>query len=134
MQIRALGQEYKFKNSKENYRTHRSNILIVGCEYDSFDDEDKDVHVAEFLWTSKAKSYSCSLLKPSDKNGQEEVLFTSDISRCDRIFDELLKNGSIKLSYAIPLLDELKRRANRNWHNCFSKTTNDYNVFCQQVQ
>jgi hypothetical protein len=31
-------------------------------------------------------------------------------------------------------MDELKRRAYFKWHNCFSHTTNDCNVFSQQIQ
>ena len=35
--------------------------------------------------------------------------FTFDVSKCDRIFDELLKHGNIRLSHAIPSVEELKR-------------------------
>ena len=37
--------------------------------------------------------------------------FTFDVSKCDRIFNELLKLGHIKLSHAILPLEELKRHA-----------------------
>jgi hypothetical protein len=33
-----------------------------------------------------------------------------NFSMCDKIFDELLKNGTIKLSHAIPSIEKLKRR------------------------
>ena len=45
------------------------------------------------------------------KNRQEQVRFTFDVSKCDHIFDELLRSGNIMLSHVIPPLEELKRRA-----------------------
>src|SRR6185312_518295 len=62
------------------------------------------------------------------------IRFTFDVSKCDRIFDELNKLGHIKLSHAIPPLEELKRRAYCKWYNLFSHATNDCNVFRRQIQ
>src|SRR6185436_14356968 len=53
---------------------------------------------------------------------------------CERIFDELNKNGYIKMSHVIPLLEELKRRAYCKFHNTFSHATNDCNVLRRQIQ
>jgi hypothetical protein len=64
------------------------------------------------------------LPKPSKtvhKNWQEEIKFTFDVAKCDKIFDELHKAGCIKMSHTIPLLDELKRKAYCRWHNSFFK-------------
>jgi len=83
---------------------------------------------------SKAKPGSVPSLKPIQKNRQEELKFTFDVSKCDRIFDELLKNGNIRLSHAIPSPDELKRYAYCKWHNSTSHATTDCNVFHRQVQ
>jgi hypothetical protein len=60
--------------------------------------------------------------------------FTFDVSKCDRIFDELLKHGNIHLSHAIPSPEELKRHAYCKWHISFSHATNDCNVFRRQIQ
>ena len=60
--------------------------------------------------------------------------FTFDVSKCDRIFDELLRLGHIKITHVIPPLEELKRRAYCKFHNSYSHATNDYNVFRRQVQ
>jgi hypothetical protein len=73
-------------------------------------------------------------LKPVHKNWQEEIKFTFDVVKCDKIFDELHKASYIKMSPTIPPLDELKRKAYCWWHNSFSHSTNDCNVFGQQVQ
>jgi hypothetical protein len=60
--------------------------------------------------------------------------FTFDVSKCDRIFDELLRLGHLKITHVIPLLEELKRRAYCKLHNSSSHATNDCNVFRQLVQ
>jgi len=114
---------------KESCETHQS--IHVDCKSDS-DDEKKEV--AEFIWPLEAKPYSCSSLKLIQKNRQEQNHFIFDVSKCYRIFDELLRNGNIKLSHAIPLLEELKRCAYCKWHNSSSHATNDCNVFRQQIQ
>jgi hypothetical protein len=60
--------------------------------------------------------------------------FTFDVSKCDRIFDELLKLGNIKISHTMPPLDEIKRHAYCKFHNSYSHATNDCNVFRRQIQ
>jgi hypothetical protein len=59
----------------------------------------------------QAKHSVCSSSQPIQKNRQEEVKFTFDVAKCDKIFDELLKSGNIKVTHTIPPLDELKRLA-----------------------
>ena len=130
--MKVLGVEFRLKNAKDNYNTHQSNTH-VDCKSDS-DDEKKEVNVAEFIWPSDAKPCSCSSLKPIPKNRQEQARFTFDVSKCDRIFDELLRSGNIKLSHVIPPLEELKRHAYCKWHNIFSHATNNCNIFRRQIQ
>jgi hypothetical protein len=86
------------------------------------------------VWPKQAKSSSCSSLQPVQKKQQEEVEFTFNVGKCDKIFDELLKNVNIKIDYTVPPVDELKRRAYCKWHNSFSHTTNDCSVFRRQIQ
>jgi len=107
LQVAALGQECRFKRAKETCQTHQSNIHI-DCEFDNSDHEKKGVYVAELVWSFEAIPYSCSSLKPIQKNRQEEARFTFDVSKCDHIFDELHRNGNIKLSHFIPPLEDLK--------------------------
>ena len=104
--MKVLGVEFRLKNAKDNYNTHQSNTH-VDCKSDS-DDEKKEAYVAEFIWPSEAKPCSFSSLKPIPKNRQEQARFTFDVSKCDCIFDELLRSGNIKLSHVIPPLEELK--------------------------
>ena len=108
LQLRAMSQETKFKNSKDAYKPHRSNTHVVEYDSDSLSDEDKEVYTTEFVSPSAAKPSSCASLKPVHKNRKEEMKFMFDVSKCDRIFDELLRLGRIKITHVIPPLEELK--------------------------
>jgi hypothetical protein len=55
------------------------------------------------------KSITYPSLKPINKNQQEDMKFTFDPAKCDRIFAELLKFGYIKLSHALSSLEESKK-------------------------
>ena len=72
---------------------------------ESSDDEGNEVYAAEFVWSTNDKPSTCASLKPIPKNWHDEVKFTFDVIKCDRIFDELAKLGKIKFSHTIPLTD-----------------------------
>ena len=105
---KALANESRTKEAlqKSNGKSNPP-IYVLGCESNCLDDEDNNVYAAEFTWPSNNKSCSCGSLKPIQKNQQDNIKFTFDVSKCDRIFDELNKLGHIKLSYVIPSLEEL---------------------------
>ena len=63
--------------STNNCEFHQSNTH-VDCESDNSDDERKGVCVAELVWPSEAIPYSCSSIKPIQKNRQEEACQTRD--------------------------------------------------------
>jgi len=92
--MRVLGLEFRLKEAKDTYKTHRSNTHVVDHDSDNLDDEEKVVYAAEFVWPSKSKPSSCPSLKPTQKIQQNEVKFTFDVSKYDHIIDELLKNGN----------------------------------------
>ena len=71
LQLRAMNQEYKFKNSKDAYKPHRSNTHVVECDFDSSSDEDREVYTAEFVRQSVAKPSSCASLKPVQRIGKK---------------------------------------------------------------
>jgi hypothetical protein len=56
------------------------------------------------------------------------VKYTFDVGNCDKIFNELLKIGKIRLLHAILLLEELKRHVYCKCHYSYSHVTYDYNV------
>nr|AAX96785.1 retrotransposon protein, putative, unclassified [Oryza sativa Japonica Group]ABA92547.1 retrotransposon protein, putative, unclassified [Oryza sativa Japonica Group] len=104
---------------------------------DSDDEGDHDMYVAEWSWTNKKKAYFCSNLMPTPrKDRQSEIKYCFDVVKCDKIFDYLLQEKQIRLpkSHVISSQEELKRRAYCKWHDSHSHSTNDCNVFRQQVQ
>jgi hypothetical protein len=128
---KALAQESHAKESREHYKSKADHLHIHNVSYDSgsTNDESRDICAAEFVWPSKAKSHACPPLKQVHMNREEDMKFIFDVSKCDKIFDALLRDNMIKCSHIIPLLDELKRRAYFKWHNSFYHATKDCNVF-----
>jgi hypothetical protein len=82
--------------SKETAKAIRHNVHIVECDQSSSDDESKEVYVTEMVWPKQAKSSACSSLQPVQKKRQEEVKFTFNVGKCDKIFDELQKMATLK--------------------------------------
>jgi hypothetical protein len=93
--------------------------------------EPKMSPIIELVWPAKAKSSVCSHPHSTQK---EKFEFTFNIAKCDKIFDELLKHGNIKLSHIIPPVEELKGRIYCKWHGSFLHNTNDCAVFRWQIQ
>jgi hypothetical protein len=118
---------------KEKLESHRSDVNVVDYVSNNLNVETK-IYSAEFVWPSEDKSFSCASLMPASKGRQEELKFTFDVSKCDRIFDELLKLGNINIYHTMPPLDEIKRRAYCKYHHSYSHATNDCNVFRHKIQ
>jgi hypothetical protein len=131
---RAVSAESCLKESRETYKSNRHNVHVVDDHFDCSDDDNKEICPTEIKWPAENKMVTCPSLKPIHKNLGEEMKFTFDFSKCDRIFDELLKFGYIRINYTLSSADELKRRAYCKYHNSFSHATNDCNVFRWQVQ
>jgi hypothetical protein len=47
--------------------------------------------VAEWGWRSKSKPFIYSSLKSASKRRQDEMRYTFDVAKCNRIFDYLLQ-------------------------------------------
>jgi hypothetical protein len=90
-----MAQELKLNKEKEKLESHRSDVHVVDYVSNNLND-DTDIYSAAFVWPFEDKTFSCTSLKPVTKGRQEELKFTFDVSKCDRIFDELLKLGNIK--------------------------------------
>jgi hypothetical protein len=98
-------------------------------------DDDAEVCVAEWVDTPKGKPVACSFLKPGPGK-KEEMCFTFDVTKCDKLFDVLLQNNIIRLKggHVIPSADQLARKKYCKWHDSFSHTTNECNYFHRQIQ
>jgi hypothetical protein len=74
---------FKENNSKEREKAH------VNCvSKESSSEEDNEVCVVEWVDTPKEKPVSCSFLRPNPDK-KDEVKFTFDVSKCDKLFDVL---------------------------------------------
>ena len=71
LQLRAMNQEYKIKNSKDAYKPHWSNTHVVEYDSDSSANEDNEVYTAEFVWPSSAKPASCASLSRLKRVGKK---------------------------------------------------------------
>jgi hypothetical protein len=72
----------------------------------------------------------------ASKRRQDEIRYTFNVAKCDKIFDYLLQGKQIRLpsGHVIPSPEQLKKHAYCKWHNSYSHATNDCNVFRQWVQ
>jgi hypothetical protein len=131
--VRGMAQELNLNKEKEKLESHQSDVNVVDYVSNNLNDE-TEIYSAKFVWPSEDKSFSCASLKPASKGRQEELRFTFDISKCDRIFNELLKLGNIKIYHTMPPLDEIKRCAYCKYHHSYSHATNDCNVFRRKIQ
>jgi hypothetical protein len=97
--------------------------------------EDAEVCVADWVETSKGKPVACSFLKPGSGK-KDEMRFTFDVSKCDKLFDMLLHNKVIRLKggHVIPAAEQLAHRKYCKWHDSFSHMTNECNCFHRQIQ
>jgi hypothetical protein len=74
--------QFKEVTSKEN---PGANLVEEG----SASDEDAEVCIAEWVDTPKDKPIACSFFKPRLRK-RDEVNFTFDVTKCDKLFDVLL--------------------------------------------
>jgi hypothetical protein len=130
---KVVSVESRLKKSHDTYRSNHHNVHVVDDYSDCSDDDNKEIFPAEIRWPAENKIVTCPSLKPIHKNQGKEMKFTFDFSKCDRIFDELLKFSYIRINYILPSIDELKKRAYCKYHNSFSHATNDCNVFRRRV-
>jgi hypothetical protein len=102
---------------------------------ESSSEEDIEVYMVEWVDMPQDKPLSCSFLKPSPGK-KEEVKFTFDVSKCDKLFVDLLQNKVIRLSegHVIPPPSQMAKGKYCKWHGTISQTTNECNYFHRQMQ
>ena len=124
----------RFRDNK-NKDKEKPTVNVVEHDSDSASEDDVDICMAEWVRAPKSKPFACAALKPTPAK-REEMKYTFDVSKCDKIFDMLLQGKLIRIKegHVIPSQEELGRRAYCKWHNSFSHATNDCNVFRRQVQ
>jgi hypothetical protein len=99
------------------------------------DEEGNEICVADWVENPGDKPISCSFMKPNGGR-REEMRYTFDVSKCDRLFDLLLRGGVIRHTkgHVIPNADILAKKTYSKWRDSYTHTTNECNYFRQQVQ
>ena len=104
----------QYSRFKDNRNKEKDNHAVNALDYDSDSASEDDVNicVAEWVQAPKTKPFACSALKPTPAR-RDEIKYTFDVSKCDRIFDMLLQNKLIRVreGHVIPPPEELGRRA-----------------------
>jgi hypothetical protein len=134
---RALPYENRAKSSwfrdRANKDKEKNHVNFIDEEAD--DEEGNEICVAKWVEKPGDKPISCPFLKPN--GGQrEEIRYTFDVSKCDRLFDLLLWGGVIRLTkgHVISNADILAKKTYCKWHDSYTYTTNECNYFWWQVQ
>jgi hypothetical protein len=78
------GGAIQFGETKDMHRSKPNCPCINMVEYNSEN--------SEFVWPSKDKRHTCDALKPTRKNREDELTFSFDVAKRDRIFDAMLKD------------------------------------------
>jgi hypothetical protein len=99
----------------------------------NFMEEEAEICIAEWVENPRDEPISCSFLKPNGGR-REEMRYTFDVSKCDRLFDLLLMGvggGVTRVTegYIIPSADILAKKTYCKWHDSCTHTTNECNYF-----
>jgi hypothetical protein len=134
----AVGHENRAKDHKPHSQfrdvtTKEREKQVVNLVEGTDEDDNVEVCVAERV--NMQKPVSCSFLRPNTGR-KEEIKYTFDVSKCDKLFDVLVQGGVIKLKEGnvIPTAEILTKRKYCKWHNSYSHITNECNYFHRLVQ
>jgi hypothetical protein len=99
-------------------------------EEEANNEQDNEICVAEWVEKPEDKPISCSFLKPN-RGRRDEMRYTFDVTKCDRLFDLLLRGGVIQLTegHVIHNADMLAKKTYCKWHASYTYTTNECNYF-----
>jgi hypothetical protein len=89
-------------NANKDKEKHHANFM----DEEAGDEEGNEICIAEWVENPVDKLILCSFLKPNEGR-REEMRYTFDMSKCDRLFDLLLRGGVIRLTegHTIPNAD-----------------------------
>jgi hypothetical protein len=69
---------------------------MVEYASESMDDEEANMCIVEWRWATQSKPLVCSSLKPASRSRQDEIHYTFNVTKCDRIFHYWLQEKQIK--------------------------------------
>ncbi|XP_050890974.1 uncharacterized protein LOC127096451 [Lathyrus oleraceus] len=139
-------ERLKAEKSKAGRYHKKEKVSYITVEGDSSDDEDiidrSKVNMAEL---KPGPPYTCKVLKPSNRKNPIEPerldnhvakTYTFDVSKCDEIFDLLVKDGHIIVPQGLkdPPLEQKKKRGFCKFHNFLVHKTHQCVLFRDLVQ
>lgn len=134
------------KSRARKYHKKEKVPYVAAEEYYSSENEDfkndNKINVAEL---KPGPPYACKLLKPSNGKNPTEAgksekfvtkTYTFDVSKCDEIFDLLVKDGQIVVPQGLkdPPLNQKKKRGFCKFHNFLGHKTSYCVLFRDLVQ
>jgi hypothetical protein len=122
---RAKSSQFQDNANKGNEKHH---VHYVDEEVE--DEKGNEICVAMWVVKPRDKPISCSFFKPNGGR-RDEMKYTFDVSKCDHLFDLLLRGGVIQLTkgHVIPNADILARKTYCKWRNSYTHTINECNYF-----
>jgi hypothetical protein len=134
---RVLPYENRAKSSRfwDNTNKDKEKNQVHFLEEEADDEEGNKICVAEWVEKPGDKPISCSFLKPNGGR-RDEMRYTFDVTKCDHLFDLLLRGVVIRLieGHVIPNTNILAKKTYCKWHDSYTHTTKECNYFRQQVQ
>src|SRR3954463_13550478 len=142
-------ERLKVEKAKANKNYKKERVAYVEMEdaddesfNDSYNPEEAEIDLAEL---KEAPPYACKLLNPangknpikSDKNDRFlKKTYTFDVTKCDEIFDLLVKDGQmiLPLNSKIPLLEQRKKRGFCKYHGFLGHKTAQCFLFRDLIQ
>jgi len=65
---KAVVVESRYIESRDAYRSNRSNSYVIESYFYGSDDESRECYATEFIWPAQNKLVTCPCLKPIQKN------------------------------------------------------------------
>jgi hypothetical protein len=129
---RAKSSPFRDSTNKDKENHHINFVDEEANDEEADDEEGNKICIVKWVEKPGDKPISCSFLKPNGGR-KEEMRYTFDVSKCDRLFDLLLRGWVIRLieGHVIPNADILAKKTYCKWHDSHTHTTNEYNYFWQ---
>ena len=142
-------ERLKAEKARASKNHKKERIAYIEAEEENIDDSqdpyDFDQFEIDLAELKEAPPYACKVLLPS--NGKDSVeserndkfpkkIYTFDITKCDEIFDLLVKDGQliVPLNLKVPPLEQRKKRGFCKYHNFLGHKTSQCFLFRDLIQ
>ena len=142
-------ERLKAEKARVSKNHKKERIAYIEAEEENIDDSqdpyDFDQFEIDLAELKEAPPYACKVLLPS--NGKDSVeserndkfpkkIYTFDITKCDEIFDLLVKDGQLIVppNLKVPPLEQRKKRGFCKYHNFLGHKTSQCFLFRDLIQ